>query len=100
MKDDMKMLYPKVIDIVKIANDRSNIRNELQEQNTRLQSELDKTIKQLKDYEKALKEYACEFCYSDSYDNFDRSSFICEYNGKDYTNNELAQETLKKWEDK
>ena len=32
--------------------------NECEEQNTRLKSELDKTIKQLKDYEKALKEYA------------------------------------------
>lgn len=55
--------------------------NECEEQNARLQSELDKYIKMASDYEKALKEYADPF--------YDKQPV-----------NELAKITLKKWENK
>ena len=54
---------------------------DLVEQNARLQSELDKYIKMVSDYEKALKQYADPFSDLEPV-------------------NELAQETLKKWENK
>ena len=54
-------------------------------QNARLQSKLDKAIHQLKDYEKALKEYADINNWGHKYPNMN-------------TGFELAQETLKKWE--
>lgn len=69
--------------------------NECEEQNARLKSELDKTIKQLNDYEKALKDYADMsnwfVCYL-------RHHFI--FKKDNYKANELAKETLKKWENK
>ena len=68
---------------------------ELEKQNTRLQAELDKAIHQLKDYEKALREYA----------NSDYWCVSCEFDGDcvflyklDSNGYKLAQETLKKWE--
>ena len=61
--------------------------NECEEQNARLQAELDKAIKQLKDYEKALKEYA------------DINNWAHKYPIMN-TGFTIARDTLKKWEDK
>ena len=61
--------------------------DEVEQQNTRLQSELDKTIKQLKDYEKTLKEYA-------ESDNWDLKTLQIE---KIKYGWRPALKTLKKW---
>lgn len=72
--------------------------NECEEQNARLQSELDKTIKQLKDYEKALKDYAeCEpIEIKREYWNGEKSSINCTMADIGVS----ARKTLKRWEDK
>lgn len=62
-------------------------------QNESLQSELDKTIKQLKDYEKTLKDYAD---MSNWFVCYFRHHFI--FKKDNYKANELAKEILKKWE--
>ena len=60
MKDDMKieMEAGRNIQLDHIKEIMKENIPALIQQNQNLQSELDKTIKQLKDYEKALKEYA------------------------------------------
>ena len=67
--------------------------NRLRLQNARLQSELDKTIKQLKDYEKTLKEYADGYNYAYVDNGF-------AFYSNQYSNEGLAQEVLEKWENK
>lgn len=62
-------------------------------QNESLQSELDKAIHQLKDYKKTLKKYADGYNYAYVDNGF---AFYSNH----YSNEGLAQEVLKKWEDK
>ena len=111
MKDDMKIemeanseqqlkrIVEHMDNMARLSNDTVQ---ELTLQNTRLQAELDKVVHKLNDYEKALKEYAeLEVEMSDSYDCFSGEH---TYDLIDKGTGEhpaiLAQETLKKWEDK
>lgn len=68
-------------------------------QNASLQSKLDKTIKQLKDYERVLKDYAdgdfYEAFVNFKHNKFDSLDIIDKKGNVIYTK---AQETLKKWE--
>ena len=70
---------------------KSDEYKKLEEQNASLQSELDKAIHQLKDYEKVLKDYADEYNYAYIDNGF-------AFYSNNYSNEGLAQETLEKWE--
>lgn len=82
-------------DTIELLNDKNAEIDGLKEQNAHLQSELDKYIKMVSDYEKALRDYADMsnwfVCYL-------RHHFI--FQKDNYKANELAKETLKKWENK
>lgn len=71
----------------------SNEYKKLEEQNACLQSELDKAIHQLKDYEKVLREYADGYNYAYVDNGF-------AFYSNSYSNEGLAQEVLEKWKDK
>ena len=104
-------------DMVRQNEEMVKMITKLREQNTRLQSELNKAIHQLKDYENALKKYADEknwnedlggnynFHYKEKYQPKTFEGFLeCVFDyhiaPTIYNGLSLAQETLEKWEDK
>lgn len=95
MKDNIKV-FDENCSNGRLYIDKENLLLEnqtLKEQNASLQYELDKAIHQLKDYEKALKDYADGYNYAYVDNGF---AFYSNH----YSNEGLAQEVLEKWEDK
>ena len=106
MKDDMKIemeahseqqlkrIVEHMDNMARLSNDTVQ---ELTLQNTRLQSELNKAIHKLCDYEKTLKIYA-----TGKFDpnRFEAGDYAYATDIRALDNGDLARETLKKWEDK
>lgn len=95
MKDDMKieMEAGRNIQLDHIKEIMKENIPALIQQNQNLKTELDKTIKQMKDYEKVLKEYADGYNYAYVDNGF-------AFYSNQYSNEGLAQEVLEKWENK